>query len=198
MKRRDVLKSMAALGAAVRSPEALFSQERPGSTAVPAQAEQVEETALPLTLLDEVGEPAARFFTAEEMAAFRRLAEVMVPRTRTAGALEAGAPEFLDFYIAHSATDRQSVYREGLARLEAEARRHFHKRFAELAAGDIDKLLAPLREPWTPKPPADPLARFLQAAKEDLFRATVNSRAWALETEGRRRSTGSTYWYPVE
>ena len=167
-----------------------------------AAPEQIEEAALPLTLGDDVGDPAAHFFRAEEMAAFRRLAEVVVPRTRTPGAIDAGAPEFLDFYIARSGADRQNLYREGLARLTAEAQRRFQKPFVELAAADIDRLLAPLREPWTPEAPADPLARFLRAAKEDLFRATVNSHAWALATEGRRRGAlsgaGATYWYPVE
>src|SRR5262249_10524329 len=121
MKRRDALKSMAALTAAVGTPEALFPQ-RP---AAPPPAEAVsDETPSPrLNLSEEVGAPVAGFFHPEEMAMFRRLADVLVPRTRTPGSLDAGAPEFLDFYIGHSASERQNLYREGLAKLNNEAQR---------------------------------------------------------------------------
>lgn len=185
---------MAALTAAVRAPEALFAQQPAGA----AEAASDEPAALPLSIPEEVAEPGLHFLTAEEMAAFRRLAETLVPRTRTPGALEAGAVEFLDFYLSQSDASRQALCRDGLARLNGEARRQFRKAFRELGAEEIHRLLAPLREPWTAPAPADPLAAFLRAAKEDLLRATFNSRAWALATEGRRRATGATYWYPVE
>ena len=198
MKRRDALKSMAAITAAVSAPEALFPQQPATRTAETAAETSGEAVALPLALAEEVAEPVTRFFTPEEMAAFRRLADSLVPRTRTPGALDAGAPEFLDFYLGQSPASQQTLYREGLARLLSEARRHFGKALAELGANELDKLLAPLRQPWTAGSAPDPLAGFLRAAKDDLLRATINSRAWALATEGRRRSTGATYWYPVE
>lgn len=207
MNRRAILKSMAGLTAVVSTPEALFSQgavrrapTRAGDE--PTPPEQAEETALPLSMAEDVGEPGPQFLSAAEMATFRRLAEVMVPRTRTAGALDAEAPEFLDFYIARSSAERQKLYREGLARLDAEARRRFQNAFAKLPDADVDQLLAPLQQPWTPEPSADVMAAFLRTAKDDLWRATVSSRAWALRTEGRRRGAasggGATYWYPVE
>ena len=178
MKRRDVLKSMAGLAAAVKAPEAVFAQQ-------PAAAEASEDAvALPLSQVEEAGAPVARFFSDEEMATFKRLADVLAPRTRTPGAVDAGAPEFLDFYLAQSGPERQKLYREGLARLKE--------------ASDLEPLLQPFREPWSPVPPADPLEAFLRAAKDDLLRATFNSRAWAVASEGRRRSSGGTYWYPVE
>ncbi|MBI3666018.1 MAG: gluconate 2-dehydrogenase subunit 3 family protein [Acidobacteria bacterium] len=204
MKRRDALKSMVALGAAVSSPERLFPQQPAPRTAPPAPTpvpEEADASALPLTLLEDVAESPLHFFTLTEMAAFRRLAEVLAPRTRTPGALEAGAPGFLDFLLSRSDPRRQALYRQGLARLEAESRQQFHKPFAELGYSQIDPLLAPLRQPWTARPTPDALADFLRAAKEDLLRATVNSRQWAA-TEGRRRGaisgSGGTYWYPVE
>jgi len=177
MKRRDVLKSMAGLAAVIKAPEAVFAQQ-------PAAEASEDAIPLPLSQAEEAGEPVAQFFSAEEMAMFRRLADVLAPRTRTPGALDAGAPEFLDFYLAQSGPERQKLYREGLARLQG--------------ATDLEPMLRSLREPWSPAPPADPLAAFLRAAKEDLVRATFNSRAWAVATEGRRRSSGGTYWYPVE
>jgi hypothetical protein len=203
MNRRTILKSMAAVTAAVSTPEALFPQARPRPEGDnPTPPDQGEEVALPVSMAEDAADPQTQFLSAPEMTTFRRLAEVIVPRTRTAGALDAGAPEFLDFYLAHSAADRQKLYRDGLARLEAEARRRFQNAFARLPDPDVNQLLGPLKEPWTPEPPADPLAAFLRAAKDDLWRATLCSRAWAARTEGRRRGMatggGATYWYPVE
>ena len=184
---------MAALAAAVRPVPGLFSQQSPA----PASAEEIRTPAV--NLPEEVAEPGLRFFSAQEMAALRRLADVLVPPTATPGALEAGAPEFLDFYLSQSPSPRQDVYREGLERLGAEARRQFGKGFAELGITQIEPLLAPLRVPWSARPAGDRLSSFLRAAKDDLLRATWNSREWALGRRGRpRRSLVGSYWYRVE
>jgi hypothetical protein len=183
MRRRDALKSMAALTAAVRSPA--VAAPLPQAAAEPVTDELAP---LPSSQPDEAGDPdGLRFFTPEEMAAFRRLADTLLPRTRTPGALDAGAPEFLDFYIAQSGPAAQKLYREGVRRW--------------MAGASLD----PLKQPWTPEPPADPWAAFLRAAKDHLWRATIYSRAWAQAAEGpgrRRRgapeASGAAYWYPVE
>ncbi len=193
MKRRDALKSLAALSAAIRAPEPLFSQQ-PVAGAERRPPEKTEPTSLPLALAEDAAAPGLHFFTPEEMTALERLAEVLVPRTRTPGALDAGSAQFLDFYLSQSGRERQAVYREGLARLNAEARRRFRAPFAGLGISQIDELLAPLRQPWTPAPAADPLAAFLRVATDELLRATMNSRPWA--SAGRAAPT--TYWYPVE
>jgi len=172
-----------ALAAAVRPAGAVFGQQ-------PEAAPKVtDEPGLPAPgLPDEVAQPGLHFFTAEEMVALRRLADVLIPKTTTPGAVECGAPEFLDFYLARSDRRRQELYRQGLGRVAG--------------AGEIEPLFAPLREAWTPQPPADAFAAFLRAAKEDLWRATVSSRAWATAIQGRRRGapagSGADYWYPVE
>ena len=52
-------------------------------------------------------------------------------------------------------------------------------------------LLAPLRDPWTYDAPADPVAAMLRAAKDDVRRATLNSREWNLAAAaGRTRGGG--------
>jgi hypothetical protein len=53
---------------------------------------------------------------------------------------------------------------------------------------------------WTYAAPADPFARFLREAKEDLITATMNSREVieAQAAAGRRGAGIGTYWYPVE
>lgn len=185
---------MAALAAVVKTPAAALGQQ---AAAAPL-SDEAQAGALPLTHAEEAAEPSTAFLTAEELAALRRLGEVVFPRTRTPGALEAGAAEFLDLLLSQSSRERQALYREGLAKLNAESARRYREPFAKLGISQIDELLAPLGAPWTAQPPSDPLAAFLRAAKDDLVRATMSSRAWALATEGRRRGSGGTYWYPVE
>ncbi|HYM09097.1 MAG TPA: gluconate 2-dehydrogenase subunit 3 family protein, partial [Bryobacterales bacterium] len=159
------------------------------------RAEEMNPASLPASFDEQAAEPVSRFFTAEEMATLHCLADAIVPRTRTPGALDAAAPEFLEFYISISIPERQALYRQGLERLNSAARERHGKSFAELDPAAIGKLLAPLSEPWTPAPPANPLGAFLRAAKADLLRATVNSRAFA--DAAPRRSPAQTYWYPV-
>ena len=96
------------------------------------------------------------------------------------GAIEAGAPEFLDFLISQSANDRQALYRDGLDALNNATKKRFSKTFADEMLTEAAPLLAPLRQQWTYDPPADPLARFLWAAKQDVRTATVNSREYTI------------------
>ena len=116
------------------------------------------------------------------------------------GALDTHAPEFLDFLIESSMPDRQQLYRTGLDTLNAQARKRFDRSFAELEAAQAEVLLAPLRQPWTYEAPADPLTKFLRAAKQDVRTATINSHEWNASTAstGRRGGGAGQYWYPIE
>jgi hypothetical protein len=149
---------------------------------------------------DSVASGVRRFFDADGLSALRRLGEILVPARQNApGAMEAEAAEFLDFLISQSPADRQSLYRNGTARLNQQAQAAYRKPFAELSASEADAILAPLREPWTYRGPTDPFAQFLRAAKNDLLQATLNSRQWAAATSGRRGASGlNTYWFPIE
>jgi hypothetical protein len=136
------------------------------------------------------------------LAALRKLSElIMPPMNGNSGALEAGAPEFLDFLIGRSPAARQQIYRAGLDALNAQARKRFQKTFAETDAAQSAVLLAPLRAPWSPEPPSDPLARFLQEAKRDIRTATLNSREYSAAAQGgggRRFGGGGLYWRPLD
>lgn len=142
-----------------------------------------------------------KFFTAVQFATLRKLSEVLMPRNgETPGALEANAPEFLDFLISRSPRERQEIYRAGLDGLAAQAKKRFNKEFASLDEQGIATLLAPLKQPWTYDPPTEPVARFLRVAKQDVATATVNSRQYAAATTGGggRRGAGlGLYWYPL-
>jgi hypothetical protein len=192
-----MLQSVLGVSAASTLPSALFSQEKKPDSAPPIE----ENPKLDLTMPDAVAGGVPRFFDVTQLAALRRLGEILVPAQPNApGAKEAEAAEFLDFLISESPADRQTLYRDGVDRLNREARSRYGKPFEAVSATEADAILAPLREPWTHQDPADPFARFLRAAKDDFLAATVNSRQWAMASTGRRRSVAglNTYWFPIE
>jgi hypothetical protein len=162
---------------------------------------------LKLTASDLTAEPHPRYFSPDQFAALRKLGEVMVPPIKAnPGALEAGAPEFLDFLLSVSPAERQQSYRHGLDTLNAQAQTRFRKSFAELDAAQAGSVLKPLLipRPWPEDLPNDPLQKFIAQVHEDLRTATMNSREWvaAAEKSGHRftqraRSVG-LYWHPVD
>jgi hypothetical protein len=199
MKRRSFLQTVVAaplvaapVAAAAPAPQPSAAPQRPAD-----EAAKVE-----YTHTEVVAEPAPRFFNAQQFAALKKLSEIIMPPMNGApGALEAQVPEFLDFLIGSSPTERQQLYMIGLDRLNAQAKKEFNKSFAEVDATQANKLLAPLRQPWTYDPPADPLARFLVAAKQDVRTATMNSREYSnagTASGGRRAGGVGQYLYSMD
>jgi hypothetical protein len=213
MKRRHFVKSLVAAPAAT----ALLAQQpagqaptpgvpanpAPGIPLNPTQPVQppAAEPKIEIAIADTASEPMPHFFTPSQFAALRKLSDILMPATSgTPGALDAKAPEFLDFLIGHSPAARQQIYRAGLDALNAQAAKRYKKAFAELDQSDADAVLSPLRESWTYDPPADPLARFLREAKQDVRTATVNSREYSAHAPaaGRRFGGNGLYWYPLD
>lgn len=158
---------------------------------------------LQTSVADDVAEMTPKFFNALQFSALRKLSETLMPSINGApGAIEAKAPEFLDFLISESPHERQQLYKTGLDVLNTQAKKRFSKTFAEADASQVNTLLAPLRESWTFDPPSDPLARFLRTAKQDVRAATMNAREYATSaaaTGGRRGAGGvGLYWYPID
>jgi hypothetical protein len=149
---------------------------------------------------DAVGRPLPHFFSATQFAALRRLSDLILPAIgENPGALDAGAPEFLDFLIGQSPLPGRVIYLSGLDALNAHAAAYFTKAFAALDDAQADTLLDPLREPWTWKEPTDAVALFLRHAKSDILTATMNSREWITVTQRTRSTAGNgTYWLPSE
>jgi hypothetical protein len=189
MRRRRFFQSLALAPAASLLPA---QQQSP-----PAPAELKIET----SIADQAADTVLRFFNPSQFAALRKLSDILMPPMNGApGALDARAPEFLDFLIGASPNDRRQVYVAGLDALNSGAAKRYRKPFAELDMSQAAVLLEPLRAPWTFEPPADPLARFLVAAKQDVRTATVNSREYnaASAGGGRRTGGGGLYWYPID
>ena len=171
MRRRNVLKTALGLPAAAALPS-------------PAAAQAPAAPASPTPKLDALSPDAAttgvpRFFSPAQFRAMQQLSTVLLPAyAERPSALDAGVPEFLDFYISESDAATQQLWRSGLDRL---------------AAGVTDTTLAPLKQPWTYDPPADPFARFLLHARDLILQAAFNSREWS--EAGGRRTAGLNYFW---
>ena len=197
MKRRRFIQALAAAPAA----PTLLAQAPPAPSVAKAIPNSGNDTPLLYATPDAAAEPVLHFFTAQQFAALRKLSDLLnPPMNGVPGALEAKAPEFLDFLLSQSAGDRQQLYRMGLDGLNAQSRKRFTKPFADVDASHAEVLLAPLREPWTYEAPADSVGAMLRAAKDDIRRAITNSREWNLASAaGRTRGGGGgLYWLPID
>ena len=106
MQRRELLRRAAwILGGTISAPAALaILQGCSAQDAAPAGAVR----------------PATRFLTAGELALVAEIAEIMIPRTETSGARDAGVPAFIDAALdgVYPAADRQR-FRTGGEEFEA-------------------------------------------------------------------------------
>jgi hypothetical protein len=195
MKRRRFLQALAT------APATGLIAQQPAPP--PPQAAPVVSSEFPkldVAVADAAAETVLHFFTASQFAALEKLGGILMPASSSGpGAVETRAPEFLDFLLSKSTPERQQLYRNGLDGLNAQARRRFAKPFADLDSDQAGELLAPLRGPWTYQPPADPVARFLLAAKLDIRTATMNSLEWSAAARSDvRRGPSGLYWYPLD
>ena len=192
MKRRKFIQTMAAAPALAASVAPALAQQPANARPAPAEIPKLETS-----VSDAAAAYTPRFFTALQFSALRKLSAILMPALgNNPGALEAEAPEFLDFLIGQSPAERQQIYRVGLDILNTQAMKQFKKNFAEVDETQATTLLAPLRVAWTYEPPTEPLTRFLREAKQDVRTATMNSREW--NTAGGKRTGVGQYWYPID
>ena len=118
ISRRDLLKSMAAIGgvAAARSAHAVTLQQTPGA---------------PLET-----------FSPQEMEILNAVAARLIPSDSFGpGAVEAGATRYIDRALAGALSSARSAYASGLAALDTYARSSRGKPFRELSSTDQDSVL---------------------------------------------------------
>ena len=182
-----------------------FVQSLPLLSSVPVVLAQQNapqpEVPLAMASPDSVAKPSPHFFSEPQLSALRRLSDIIVPAIAgTPGALEAGAPEFLDFLIGNSPPATRALYRSGLDALNTRSIAKYGKAFTGLDGAQSETNLSPLRDPWTWKDPPDAYAVFLRNAKSDILTATVNSREWIAVVSQRNRGASGigTYWIPAE
>jgi hypothetical protein len=214
MKRRRFLQAVAATPAAsalviAQQPPSApattqppATQPPPGFRGGPTAVEKLQSIAP-----DVAAEPSLIFFSATQFATLRKLGEVLMPPLKgNPGALDAGAPEFLDFLIGASPADRQKLYRNGLDSLNNQAKKQFGTSFAEVDPSQAAAILRPLLVviEWPQDLPKDPVKHFVAQVHQDLRTATMNSREWANAggaggSGGRRRFGGTgLYWNPID
>lgn len=160
-----------------------------------------ELPSLRLTNPNQVADGVLKFFTPAEFVSFRRLADLIMPRVEEEpGAVDAKAPEFLDFLLSESPAEVQMLYRNGVRDLEKQSLQRHKQSFAKLPDSGVAEVLSPLHASWTYQGPTEPFAQFLQASKIAFYQATVNSREWADTQSSRRRGAAgmNNYYLPVE
>src|SRR6202021_1081395 len=162
MRRREFVKAMLAASVSART---MMGQHARGSVTpsgpppIPPQAAPLpapgplpwmrgllDAKPLPMTPLvpDAVAHTKSYFFTRQQLPTLRQLCEVLMPPLKGApGAIDAGAPEFLDFLISVSPADRQKLYVDGLNRLDTDARQQFGIPFAAVNPRPADALVRP-------------------------------------------------------
>src|SRR5215207_9785355 len=151
MKRRRFVKALMAtpaIPAVLAQQPATNNSPRPNSpapppldaTTPPAPMNRTPTAAtapvkLNTAVADEVADMQPKFFNAAQFAAMRRLSEIIMPAIGAApSALDAKAPEFLDFLLSESGAERQQLYRVGLDQLNGQAKKRFNKSFADTDA----------------------------------------------------------------
>ncbi len=126
VSRRDVLAALLAGGALVATWDSS------------AAAAALEKAGVPATRRPGLG--------ADEMAVLTAVAQVIVPSTDTPGAKEAGVPQFVAALVSGWMTDEEaSVFRTGLAGLEASAQQRYQRGFAACTPEQGAEILQALR-----------------------------------------------------
>lgn len=216
MRRRDFVKAIvvAPVGAKMMFAQQAAVPQTADKAALPLEAETapaaMERQRLPglsrqpivSSVPDLVAITETHFFNSLQLATLRKLSATLMPSLNGyPGALEAGAPEFIDFLIGASPLDRQQMYQSGLDRLNANAEEHFKISFSQVNAAQADTLLRPWLKAWMPDhPPSDPYAHFINIAHQDIRMATMNSQAWsaAATSSGEREPGIGLYWSPID
>ncbi|HEY4050451.1 MAG TPA: gluconate 2-dehydrogenase subunit 3 family protein [Acidobacteriaceae bacterium] len=216
MRRRDFVKGIvvvpaaakAALGQQSAAP-VMPSPQAAAANSAPLQVDtfrrqpiNFKPPAVASLVPDAVAQTEARFFNDLQLATLRKLSDILMPPLDGyPGALQAEAPEFIDFLIGTSPPDQQQMYQSGLDRLNTEAKKQFGIQFTEVNAAQADQLIRPWLATWiNDHPPAEPFTRFINLAHHDIRTATMNSRAWsvAATSSGERAPGMGLYWSPID
>jgi hypothetical protein len=207
MKRRDFLQSVVTVpagavllerGVEAGSPPPVA--ETPPVAQAPAAPGGAQDDVLQTVQSDQVATVTPRFLTADQYATLARLADLLLPATPpNPGALEAQTPQFIDNYLAVSASDRQRLYRDGLDDLGKQAVSRFKKPFAELSTAEADTIVKPLFAVRGPVMSVVDLGPFINRVFQDVRTVTMNSPQWAAaQTAAGNPVPRLLYWRNVD
>jgi hypothetical protein len=115
-------------------------------------------------------------FRSHEYAVLRRVCELIIPADEhSQGALEAGAPEFIDL-LASSNTELAEIYTGGLAWLEREMQRRYHTSFVQARPEQQTAMLDLMAYRKNESPELAPGIRFFTWARNMTVDAFYTSR----------------------
>lgn len=228
MKRRDFVKGLAvvtatagtALGQQQPAPQAqnpppAANLKDPGTMAVqpsaassPRAKSRMEAMSrfrspnIPISQPDAVAMTDPRYFTPVRYATLVHLCEIMMPAGDDyPSTARTGTPEFLDFYVGSSPVEQQTMYNNGLDRLNADSMKQFNVPFAKADEKQADAVIRPHLRGWmNDHPPREAHSRFIALAHRDIRTATINSPAWSIAAEaaGDRTPGVGLYWHPID
>jgi hypothetical protein len=161
VSRRDALKAFATtVGAAVTAPvlsEAAWAQ----AVAVRQQAAAAPATGL-------------KFFNAAQHHTVDVLSELIIPADgRSGGASAAKVADFIDYLLSGAADEERSLWRDGLAALDATAKQRFSRAFADSTPEQQVTLLTEISA--NEAAPKTPLENLFVAAKERTIQGYYSS-----------------------
>lgn len=125
---------------------------------------------------------AGAFLTAQEMATITAMADQILPKTETPGAVDVGVPSFIDRMLAGYYTDKErGIIRGGLTAVATDAAELHGKSFAALSSADQVKLMTAYdQEAYAVRTSTDP--HFFRMIKELTLLGYCTSKAGVMAT----------------
>ena len=176
-ERRGALKIIGAVSATCAFP--FSADELWGQTEAHAHAAAQHQPAAPRL-------PA--FFNADDLKLVSRLADLIIPRTDTPGALDAGVPFYIDMVLSEN-KPHANGFRKGSEALEAKAREAFGTGFLSLTESQQIDLLTPLCEAVDDDKATTDLEQFFGMIKKLTSDGYFTSQQGLMQTLGYKGNT---------
>lgn len=135
-----------------------------------------------VTTPDDMASPRGGFLTPQEMADVTAIADHILPRTDTPGALDVGVPVFIDKMLAGFYTDKErGIIRTGLATVTADATAKHGMGFAALTPDQQVEMMKGYDRAAYTAPPASGDPHFFRFIKELTITGFCTSEAGAMK-----------------
>ena len=169
--RRDALRMIGAIGVNCFVPGSVDAQHTHSST--------TDATVLP-------SDP--QFFKGKEWAMVRVIADLIIPRTETPGALDVGAPLYIDLMVSRTSA-QQELFHSGLEWIASEAESRFDRPFTDLRPEQQLEILMPLSDAIDRGKPSTAAERFFRAFKDLTADGYYTSRVGLTQDLGFKGNT---------
>jgi hypothetical protein len=172
--RRDTLRILGVAG---------FNCLLPGSVEV-LNAQHAHGTTGKTTVLPD----SPQFFKGDDWEVVRRIADLIIPRTETPGALDVGVPLYIDLMVSASA-GQQELFGPGLKWIASQASQRFERSFTSLTEEQQLAILLPLSDAIDRGKPSSLPERFFRAFKDLTADGFYTSRAGLTQDLGFKGDT---------